>query len=56
MRKIYRTYRTLTEAEQKEKFGFCKTDLIKEQSWLSPQDSEIFQQGCLVAVDTEVNE
>ena len=54
VKKIYRRYRNLTQEEQKEKFGFCEMDLIKEGSYLIPPYNEIFQLGCLVAVDTEI--
>ena len=51
-KKIYRTYRKLTQEEQKEKFGFCEMDLIKEGSYLLPPYNEIFEHGCLVAEDS----
>lgn len=53
LKKIYRTYRKLTQEEQKEKFGFCEMDMIKEGCFLTPPYNEIFTHECLVAVDTE---
>ncbi len=53
LKKIYRTYRKLTQEEQKEKFGFCEMDLIKEGCFLIPPLNEVFNDGCLVAEDTE---
>ena len=54
VKKIYRRYRKLTQEEQKEKFGFCGMDLIKEGAYLAPPFNKIFEHGCLVAVDTEI--
>lgn len=53
MKTVYRRYRKLTQEEQKEKFGFCEMDLIKEGSYLIPPFNEVFQNGCLVAEDTD---
>jgi len=48
-KKIYRTYRKMSDDEQKEKFGFSETDLIKEGAWLAPPFNELFEHECLVA-------
>jgi len=50
---IYRRYRKMTEEEQKEKFGFSEADLIKEESWLAPPYSDLFESECLVSVDSD---
>lgn len=55
-KKIYRTFRKMSDEEQRKKFGFSATDLIKDEAWLVPPFNELFEHACLVVEDRIVED